>query len=80
MQDQIKTSTKTANEVNLKNSKKTGGEASKKKDDATYSAGTNWVVGGIEENSALFSLAVAAPFLTCLFGYLTSIEFQSTGI
>ena len=40
-----------------------------------YAEGANWVAGGIEENSGLFTLAVCAPALTIMLAYLTSEEF-----
>jgi 7-dehydrocholesterol reductase len=53
---------------------------SKSKETGEYAAGTNWVVGGVEENSMLFALVCAAPALTVLFGYLTSVEFKEHGM
>ena len=42
----------------------------------TTDTGKNYVSGGIEENGALFALAIAGPFLTIFLGYLTSKEFK----
>jgi len=53
---------------------------SSKKDSNKYEEGTNFVAGGIEDNGPLFALAVCGPFVTILFGYLTSESFKETGV
>lgn len=45
-----------------------------------YASGTNWVAGGVEDNSALFALVCAAPALAVLFGHLTSMEFKAADV
>ena len=63
-----------------KSASEAANKPSKEEDGKAYAAGTNWVAGGVEENSALFSLVCAAPALTVLLSYLTSVEFKDTGV
>ena len=45
-------------------------------DKSSYEEGTNWVAGGLEANPYFFALIVAAPFLSLLLAYVTSVEFR----
>jgi len=65
---------------NAKGDKTTQNKASsntkKNEKEKTYDEGTNWVAGGLEANPYFFALIIAAPFLSLLLAYVTSIEFR----